>query len=221
MNRFISEQCIDTNSLSFSRHLKQIQAPLEMPILGLAKRTIDIVFSSIILITLFPLYVIVAIAIKLDSPGPAVLGQKRIGKDGTPITIYKFRTMKSSTIAYDYSPTNSKDKRVTKIGRFLREAGIDELPQFLNVLRGEMSIVGPRPEMEFIVKSYNDLERTRLLVKPGITGLWQIKASRKRLIHEDIQFDLIYLRNFSILLDISIMTETAWLMIRKMLTAKF
>lgn len=176
------------------------------------KRAIDVIFSILILILLSPLFLLIAFLIKRDSKGPVVFKQKRIGIYGIPFTMYKFRTM--HTLSYEYSPKDHNDKRITRIGRFLRRTSLDELPQFLNVLRGEMSVVGPRPEMEFIVKGYNAVQRERLLVKPGITGIWQVTADRKKLIHENLDYDLYYIDNVSILLDLVIMVRTVWFVVR-------
>ena len=177
-----------------------------------AKRSIDVVFSLLVLILFSPLYLIIAALVKRDSKGPVVFKQKRIGVYGIPFTMYKFRTM--YTLSYEYSPKDHNDKRITRIGKFLRRTSLDELPQFLNVLKGEMSIVGPRPEMEFIVKGYNAVQRERLLVKPGITGIWQVTADRKKLIHENLDYDLYYIDNVSILLDLVIMVRTVWFVVR-------
>ena len=105
---------------------------------------------------------------------------------------------------------HSRDPRITKIGRYLRRYSLDELPQFLNVFRGEMSLVGPRPEMSFIVDQYGPLERERLRVKPGITGLWQISYARQRAIHDNLDYDLYYIEHQSFLLDLVIIALTAF-----------
>jgi lipopolysaccharide/colanic/teichoic acid biosynthesis glycosyltransferase len=109
---------------------------------------------------------------------------------------------------YDYSPTSTADPRITRIGRFLRRTSLDELPQIMNVLKGEMSLVGPRPEMPFIVEGYNALHRLRLMVKPGITGLWQLSADRASPIHENIEYDLYYIRNRCFFMDLAILLHT-------------
>lgn len=172
------------------------------------KRFLDVLLSSIILIVISPFFALIAILIKRDSRGPVFFSQTRIGKNGVPFTIYKFRTMKTSAPKYGYSPTTDDDKRMTRFGRFLRRTSIDELPQFWNVIKNDMSIVGPRPEMPFIVKQYNAQQRDRLLVKPGITGLWQITLDRSKLIHENLDYDIYYMKNVSLLLDILIIIKT-------------
>lgn len=180
------------------------------------KRIMDIVFSLVVIVLVSPLLVVIAVLIKLDSPGPVIFRQKRIGKNGHPFIIYKFRSMKLSACRRDnYSPTSLSDERITRMGKFLRCVSFDELPQFWNVLKNDMSVVGPRPEMPFIVKNYDGWERKRLIVKPGITGLWQISLDRSRPIHENLQYDFYYIQNMSVLLDSIIILKTIWFAIRK------
>jgi len=174
----------------------------------IVKRMIDIVFSLIVCVFFLPVFLAIAILIKQDSPGPVIFRQTRVGKNGKEFTIYKFRTMYVEAPKYSFCPKNSDDPRITPVGRFLRKTSLDELPQFMNVLKGEMSLVGPRPEMPFIVAQYNSLHRERLSVKPGLTGLWQISADRQAEIHENIDYDLYYMENFSILLDVAIIVRT-------------
>lgn len=198
------------------------------------KRIIDIIVASIGLILSLPLIAIIAYAIKLDSAGPVFFRQKRIGKNrrhntngnghlcdrrnrnlkGKPFYIYKFRTMTNNVESYAISPNDDSDARLTPIGKIIRSICLDELPQLLNVLKGEMSLVGPRPEMPFIVKNYRQLESLRLAVKPGITGLWQLYGSRKQHIHENLQYDLEYIKNRSLKLDLKIMIKTIGFMLR-------
>ena len=174
------------------------------------KRAIDIVFSILALILLAPVFLLVSILIRKDSKGPIIFKQKRIGKDGVPFEMYKFRTMKTNTVKYAYCPADRQDERITQIGKFLRKTSLDEIPQFFNSLKGDMSLVGPRPEMQFIVKKYNSYQRERLLVKPGITGIWQVTADRKKCIHENLDYDIYYIDNLSILLDILVIFRTFW-----------
>ncbi len=172
------------------------------------KRCFDIAVASLILLLTAPLCLVIALIIKLDSDGPVLFKQERIGQNGVPFFIYKFRTMFTHAPVFHSSPSESGDPRITKAGRWLRKISLDELPQFLNVLEGSMSLVGPRPEMAFIVNGYNDLCRQRLRVKPGITGIWQISTDRTREIHEDISYDLFYVANRSLFLDILILLRT-------------
>ena len=172
------------------------------------KRFIDFFMSLTLLVFLSPLLLLIALLIKLDSMGPALFVQKRVGKDERLFSIYKFRSMYHDSPQYDFSPTRSSDRRITRLGRFLRKTSLDELPQLINVLRGEMSLVGPRPEMPFIVQSYNSHHRQRLLVKPGITGLWQLSADRVSQIHENIHYDFYYIQNRTFFMDLAILAHT-------------
>jgi len=172
------------------------------------KRGFDIIFSVLIIALSSLLWGLIAVLIKIDSRGPVFFKQKRVGYKGKEFLIYKFRSMHEDAKPYEKTPTNPADPRITKVGRFLRRTSLDEMPQFINVLKGDMSIVGPRPEMPFIVKGYDRLQRERLNVKPGITGLWQISGDRSLPIHENIYHDLFYIEHQSPLLDLIIVFET-------------
>lgn len=213
MNRFSNDYCIESQKIYALSNRAETAKNIPDLFYVFLKRIIDIVFSAVVLIVLSPLFLFIPILIVFTSPGSAIIRQQRVGENGNIFHLYKFRSMKGD-VGYAYSPITENDKRITKVGRFLRKTGIDEMPQFINVIKGEMSIVGPRPEMEFIVEKYNSLERSRLSVKPGITGLWQIKANRKKLIHENLDFDLRYIENKSLYLDFAIMFETALFMIK-------
>lgn len=172
------------------------------------KRLFD-VLASLFLITAFaPLLLFLAIKVRLSSPGPILFTQKRVGRDGRLFDLYKFRSMFVDAPKYDFSPKAAEDPRITPFGRFLRRTSLDELPQLINVLKCEMSLVGPRPEMPFIVEEYNAVQRQRLQVTPGITGLWQLSADRAFLIHENIQYDLYYIRNRGFFMDFAILLHT-------------
>ena len=173
-----------------------------------AKRVLDVSVSAFSLLWLAPVLVAAALAVKLTSPGPALFKQKRVGRDGVLFEMYKFRSMCVDSERYACSPRSGGDPRITPVGRFLRHTCIDELPQLVNVLRGEMSLVGPRPEMPFIVEEYEDIHRRRLAVKPGVTGLWQLSGDRSSPIHENISYDLYYVRNRSFLMDVAILLHT-------------
>lgn len=179
-----------------------------------AKRIVDLVLSSILLVLLTPLLLLIALLVMLDSPGPALFIQGRIGRNGELFNIFKFRSMHAAAPRYDYSPIKSNDPRITRIGRLLRRTSLDELPQLMNVILGNMSLVGPRPEMPFIVNDYTSAHRQRLQVTPGITGLWQLSADRASLIHENIQYDLYYIRNRGFFMDIAILIHTLFFAIR-------
>jgi exopolysaccharide biosynthesis polyprenyl glycosylphosphotransferase len=173
-----------------------------------AKRALDVAASAFSLLLLAPVLAATAAAVKLTSPGPAIFKQRRVGQDGVLFEMYKFRSMDNGTDTYAYSPTSGRDPRITAVGRFLRHTCIDELPQLVNVLRGEMSLVGPRPEMPFIVEQYEEIHRGRLVVKPGITGLWQLSGDRSSPIHHNISYDLYYVRNRNFLMDVAILLHT-------------
>lgn len=150
----------------------------------------------------------IALWIRLDSGGPVIFTQERVGRGGEAFRIYKYRTMHPTAKKYDVAPTDSTDPRVTRAGRFLRKTSLDEVPQLLNVLRGEMSMVGPRPEMQFIVNGYEEWQKRRLDVKPGITGLWQVIGRKNLPLHLNMEYDFYYIMNQSLLLDLEILIRT-------------
>jgi exopolysaccharide biosynthesis polyprenyl glycosylphosphotransferase len=175
---------------------------------AVAKRTVDIVGSSLLLVLFAPILFLIALLIRLDSPGPALFVQKRVGRNGKLFDIFKFRSMHADAPKYDRSPTKSSDPRITRVGRFLRQSSLDELPQLMNVFLGNMSLVGPRPEMPYLVQRYSSQHRGRLQVTPGITGLWQLSVDRAFPIHENIHYDLYYVRNQTFCLDLAILLHT-------------
>lgn len=177
---------------------------------AIAKRLFDIVGASLLLLLFGPLLLGIALWVRLDSPGPALFVQTRIGRGGRPFKMFKFRSMRTDAPQYQNSPTDSADGRITRAGRLLRRASLDEIPQLLNVLLGDMSLVGPRPEMPFIVKSYTEQHRRRLQVVPGITGLWQLSADRQFQIHENLQYDLYYIQNRNFVMDLAILIHTVF-----------
>lgn len=191
------------------------------------KRCIDILGSSLALIVGSPAFVAIAIAIKLNSKGPVLFRQQRVGQYGNRFTFLKFRSMYVSndpTIHREYvanliagagDPEGKNvykltdDPRVTRVGRFLRKTSLDELPQFLNALKGEMSLVGPRPPIPYEVERYEIWHRRRLLdVKPGLTGLWQVTGRSKTKFDDMVRLDLQYARSWSVWLDIKILWRT-------------
>ena len=182
---------------------------------AIVKRMIDLILSAFLMVLIAPLLCLIAFIIKLDSPGPALFVQKRVGRNGEVFNIYKFRSMFTNVTRYDLSPATSNDPRLTRIGRFIRQTSLDELPQLMNVFLGNMSLVGPRPEMPFIVEEYTPEQRQRLEVIPGITGLWQLSADRASQIHENIQYDLYYIRNRGVFMDIAILIHTLFFAIRR------
>jgi exopolysaccharide biosynthesis polyprenyl glycosylphosphotransferase len=172
------------------------------------KRLSDIIGATGLLLIGVPIYALLAIIIRLDGSSPVMFGQERVGLNGKHFRMYKFRTMHHAAAPYDYSPRASDDPRITRVGRFLRRTSLDELPQLFNVLRGDMSLVGPRPEMPFIVERYGERHRQRLQVKPGITGLWQLSGDRAFLIHENVEYDLYYIQHRNFFMDLAILLHT-------------
>lgn len=197
------------------------------------KRIFDLVSSIVALVVLAPLFLVIAVMIRLDSPGPAFFCQPRIGRGGKPFTCYKFRSMlhnadqtvyeqflkevmyNGSDVSYGDSkdvPFRLKagwmDTRITRVGRWLRITSLDELPQLFNVLRGEMSIVGPRPDVPLSVEGYTEFERIRLEVLPGITGLWQVSGRANLTVRQMFEMDVRYVDQQSLWLDLKIFLKT-------------
>ena len=177
-------------------------------------RSFDLVFALLVVTIGAPLFLIPMLLIRRESPGPVFFLQTRIGKDGRPFRMIKFRTMHLEASGDAPAPSQRDDPRITNIGRWLRRYSLDELPQVINVLKGEMSMVGPRPEMPFIVDKYGPMERERLRVKPGLTGLWQISYARGEAIHDNIDYDIYYIENQSLLLDFMILNLTLFAVVK-------
>ncbi|WP_255595825.1 exopolysaccharide biosynthesis polyprenyl glycosylphosphotransferase [Cellulomonas sp. C5510] len=191
-----------------------------------AKRLLDVTGALAALVVLLPVLVAVAVAVKLSSPGPVLYAQRRIGRDGQPFEMLKFRSMVVGAhdrlgevlaaegvtdLGLFYKPKN--DPRVTRVGRFLRRYSLDELPQLVNVLRGDMSLVGPRPQIEAEVALYDDRARRRLLVRPGCTGLWQVSGRSDLDPGEGVRMDVAYVENWTLLSDLGILARTAHAMV--------
>ncbi len=181
-----------------------------------AKRALDLAVALVALLLLSPVFVLIAVAVKLSSPGPVLFKQKRSGLNGMPFEIYKFRSMKVHSEEGTVTQAKKNDDRITRIGRFIRRTSLDELPQFINVLRGEMSVVGPRPHAlahdEYYGKQVNNYS-VRLLVKPGITGLAQITGHRGETetiekMKKRIDVDIKYVLEWSLLMDIKLIVLT-------------
>jgi exopolysaccharide biosynthesis polyprenyl glycosylphosphotransferase len=195
-----------------------------------AKRGSDLIVASLALAVLSPLWLLIALLIKIDSRGPVFYKQERVGMDGRVFLFYKFRTMHAGTDDAQHrefqrryisgQPDSNQgdeqrpayklraDDRVTRLGRVLRRMSIDELPQLFNVLRGDMSVVGPRPPIPYEVESYELWHRKRLDMKPGITGLWQVSGRNRLPFDEMVRMDLYYIENWSLLLDVKIILQT-------------
>ena len=191
------------------------------PIYDFVKRVFDIVCSLIGLIVLSPVFIILSILIKTTSEGPAFFAHKRVGKGGKTIKIYKFRSMVTNAeelikkftpeqkAEYEKNFKLENDPRVTKVGKFIRKTSIDELPQFFNVLKGDMSLVGTRPPTVDEFRQYEGYHKRRLSMKPGMTGMWQVSGrSNIEDFEEVVKLDLEYIDNWSIGLDFKILFKT-------------
>jgi lipopolysaccharide/colanic/teichoic acid biosynthesis glycosyltransferase len=194
------------------------------------KRAIDVVLAVLALVVLLPLLAAIGVAVRWSSPGPMIFCQQRVGRNGRPFTLYKFRTM-----VIDNDPSLHRDfyvslvhgqldpsigtfkivgdPRVTPIGRILRRFSLDELPQLINVLKNEMSLVGPRPPIPYEVELYSGRELERLRVTPGLTGLWQISGRGSVSFQQMIELDLVYINQWSLGLDLRILFQTPWVVV--------
>jgi exopolysaccharide biosynthesis polyprenyl glycosylphosphotransferase len=183
------------------------------------KRASDVVLGILAVTAFGPLFVLIALAIKLDSSGPVFHRQKRIGQHGEPFSMLKFRSMRydAENVLSLLGDRNEavgpmfkirRDPRITRVGRWLRRTSLDELPQLLNVVRGQMSLVGPRPPLPQEVASYEDWQFGRLRVRPGMTGLWQVRGRSEIPFIEMVRLDLYYARNWSLWLDLKILLRT-------------
>jgi exopolysaccharide biosynthesis polyprenyl glycosylphosphotransferase len=203
----------------------------------LLKRSVDYVVALAMLVTLAPLMALLAIAIRLDSPGPVLFRQRRLGRDMQPFTVLKFRTMRvdtdeeehrryiESTLTHAAAPNANglykldRASSVTRIGRLLRMTSLDELPQLFNVLAGEMSLVGPRPCLDYETEGFAEHHFERFLMPPGLTGLWQVTARAKSTFGEAIDMDVEYVRGWSLSLDIRLLLKTPFSLFRMRATA--
>ena len=199
------------------------------------KRTFDLATSALVIILLLPLWLLIALLIKLDSRGPIFYTQERVGMDGRLFLLYKFRTMiadsdpelhreyqrafiagrAEANLGDAQKPTYKlfADPRITRVGKLLRRTSLDEVPQLINVLMGDMSIVGPRPPIPYEVEAYELWHRKRLDMKPGLTGLWQVSGRNRLPFEEMVRLDLFYIENWSLLLDLKIILRTGFVMI--------
>jgi lipopolysaccharide/colanic/teichoic acid biosynthesis glycosyltransferase len=204
------------------------------PASSLARRALDVSVAGTVLLLMVPVIAIAAIAVRLSSPGPVLFRQRRLGRHMEPFTVLKFRTMRAdadSALHRDYvrsligtqppedAPDNLYklviDPRVTRVGRFLRSWSLDEVPQLWNVLRGEMSLVGPRPVIEYEVEQYPDWYLRRFAVKPGLTGLWQVSGRNEKTYEEMVRYDIEYAERRSLWLDLRILARTALVVMRR------
>lgn len=185
----------------------------------LAKRIFDLLVAASLLLISWPVMIVIAILIRRDSSGPAIFCQARIGENGVPFEMYKFRTMidgaeklnhlvETKNENGDLIHKTPTDPRITRLGHFLRRSSLDELPQLWNVLRGDMSLVGPRPELPHIVQNYQPWQHARLSMPPGITGWWQINGRSNKPMHLHTEDDIYYVQHYSIWLDMQILIKT-------------
>lgn len=173
------------------------------------KWLIDRAVAGILLVLLAPLLLVVVIAIKLDSRGPVFFRQERVGLGGTPFVVWKFRTMLPESDRREVGYFLAKDDPgITRVGRLLRRWSLDELPQFINVLIGDMSLVGPRPTLAYQVAQYNDFQRQRLLMRPGMTGHAQVVGRNALPWSKRIELDVEYVHSWSLLLDLALLFKT-------------
>ncbi len=195
------------------------------------KRFIDIIVSSLVIVIGFPFFLSISLLIKLTSKGPVFFTQERVGENGELFNFHKFRTMRAGiddTLHREFtrdfiqgrmrqSTLDGKDSsiyklkndpRITSVGNFLRRTSLDELPQFINILKGEMTLVGPRPPLQYEYDCYEEWHKLRLSVKPGLTGLWQVNGRSSVPFHEMVKLDLYYIGNWSLLLDFKIVIRT-------------
>lgn len=199
--------------------LMNLRAPALDSVQRLFKRLLDMVVSTIAIILLLPVFLVTAILIKIESKGPVFFIQERIGENGRRFKMFKFRSMVQNAEAMQESINQvdidgailhkkRDDQRVTKVGRFIRSKSIDELPQLFNVLIGDMSLVGPRPELPWLVDQYDRFQRRRFAVPQGITGWWQVNGRSDKPLHLNTDDDLLYINNYSLWLDIIILFKT-------------
>ena len=224
----------NSNIIKFDKNNKVLEKPQRKTFneitYSFLKRTVDITASATALLLLSPVFLVTSLAIKNDSKGPAMFTQKRIGKDGKLFEIYKFRTMvpdadkklfelleKDEEAAKEYK-LNKKlknDPRITKLGAFLRKTSIDELPQLINVLKGDMSLVGPRPYLPREMEDMGQYYDTIVECKPGITGLWQVSGISNTTFEQRLEFDMEYNENKGFLYDMELLTKTVGVVINK------
>lgn len=191
----------------------------------LSKRLFDLCLGSLLTLAALPVMTLIATAIKLDSSGPVLFRQKRVGENGRLFDMYKFRSMviNAEKLQEQVNQVDTEghvihkvenDPRVTKVGRFIRRWSLDELPQFLNVIKGDISLVGPRPELPWLVEEYEPWQRKRFAVPQGITGWWQVNGRSDKTMHLHTDEDLYYVQNYSLWLDIYIILKTPWVVFR-------
>ena len=201
MNHNFVVEYVDLNEKVFTRTLL---SKIRIVIFAAFKAFFDIAVSTILFILLLPLLLLISVLIKLDSKGPVLFRQTRTGKYGKPFTLYKFRTMSADNDVHDFT----KHDQHTKIGKILRKTSLDELPQLLNMMKGEMSFIGPRPWITDYYENMTETQRHRYCVRPGLTGLAQVNGRNAITIFDKINYDLTYIKNYSLRQDIKIVFLT-------------
>jgi len=193
------------------------------PYVRLLKRPLDTVVASVLLAVLSPVFLLAALLVLKDSPGPIIFRQRRIGRHGEPFVLYKFRTMswnpdREFEFVRDVDGTLRhkvrNDSRVTRVGKTLRRCSIDELPQLWNIVKGDMSLIGPRPELPQIVERYSSWQHDRHILRPGLTGWWQVSGRSDRPMHEHTDLDIHYVENASFGMDVKIAFRTFKVVLR-------
>jgi len=183
------------------------------------KHTLDFLISMFMLIILAPLFILIALFISLEDKGPAFFKQARLGKNGQTFLMYKFRSMKVNAPdlrSEDGGTFNSDDDpRVTKVGSFLRKTSLDELPQIINILKGEMSFIGPRPDLPDQIKLYHEEDKVRLTVRPGITGYAQVVGRNSLGFRERFEYDIEYVNHYSLWFDFKILIQTVMVVLKR------
>lgn len=224
----------NSNIIKFDKNNKVLEKPQRKTFneitYSFLKRTVDITTSATALLLLSPVFLVTSLAIKNDSKGPAMFTQKRIGKDGKLFEIYKFRTMvpdadkklfellendEEAAKEYKLNKKLKNDPRITKIGNFLRKTSIDELPQLINVLKGDMSLVGPRPYLPREIDDMGNYYDTIIESKPGITGLWQVSGRSNTTFEDRLEFDMEYNENKGFFYDMGLLTKTVGVVLNK------
>ena len=186
-----------------------------MSLYGICKRGLDLLIAVPAIIILLPVFAVLTTVIRLTSGGPAFFKQQRAGRCGKPFIFYKFRTMKLDVDPFGPSPKSGGDPRLTKVGRFLREYSLDELPQLFNILKGDMSVVGPRPLYLSQIPEWSERQKKRLLVRPGLTGLAQVSGRGELTREEKLELDVKYVETAGLLTDIKIMLVTISLVFKR------
>lgn len=226
MNIMTSEttENMETTSL---RTQSDVKTKISKKVYIKIKRVIDVIFASIALILLSPVFAIIAIAIKIDSKGPVFFAHKRIGKNGNIIKLYKFRSMviNAEELIKSFTPEQMReykenykltnDPRITKVGKFLRKTSLDELPQLINIINGDLSIIGPRPLVADELEKYGVNKDKFLSVTPGLTGYWAANGRSNTTYEQRMEMELYYIDNLSLKMDIKVFFKTIFSVLKK------